>query len=178
MESRFATLVTALLTFLAAVVGALGTYWLTKKRERDTELRKEKLEHYKAFVDSLSGIIIGEDSPEGHEGVRAGMQQSDAVCSATGNRGTRKVSEETRATNTVRDKRYHDQLLSSLLLEIRKDLKVEPKDQRGSFKVWLWAPGVKLDHSETDLAFLRARNRTQKAVVDEAPSPAVRDGRA
>jgi hypothetical protein len=47
----------------ALAVGA--TYWFAKKRERDAELRREKLEHYKAFILSLSGVLERESSAEG-----------------------------------------------------------------------------------------------------------------
>lgn len=40
-----------------------ATYWFTKKREREAELRKEKLEQ--EFVASLSGIVSGEGTPDG-----------------------------------------------------------------------------------------------------------------
>jgi hypothetical protein len=49
---------------VGGALGSVSTYWFTKKRERDTELRKEKFLHYKAFMESLSGIMDGESSPE------------------------------------------------------------------------------------------------------------------
>lgn len=55
---------TALIAVSGAIILAGASYWLTKKRERDAELRREKLEHYKDFVASLSGIISGEATPE------------------------------------------------------------------------------------------------------------------
>ena len=61
-----ADVVTALIAASGAVILAGATYWLTKKREREAELRKEKLEHYKDLVASLSGIISGEGTPDGH----------------------------------------------------------------------------------------------------------------
>lgn len=39
-------IVTALIASGGAIVLAGASYWLTKKREHDGELRKEKLEHY------------------------------------------------------------------------------------------------------------------------------------
>ena len=60
-----AEVVTAIIAASSSVVVAWTTYWFTKKREREAELRKEKLEHYKDFVTSLSGVISGETTPEG-----------------------------------------------------------------------------------------------------------------
>jgi len=44
-----AEIVTALIAASGAVVLAGASYWFTKKREREGELRKEKLDHYKDF---------------------------------------------------------------------------------------------------------------------------------
>ena len=53
------------LTVIRSVLLASLTYWLTQAREREAELRREKLELYKAFTSSLSGVLEGEASPEG-----------------------------------------------------------------------------------------------------------------
>jgi len=45
-----AEIVTACIAASSAIVLAGATYWFTKQREREAELRKEKLEHYKDFV--------------------------------------------------------------------------------------------------------------------------------
>jgi len=64
METAIAT---ALIAFLGSLMVAVLTYWFTKQREREAEWRKEKLAHYKAFIESFSGIIEGDSSPEGHK---------------------------------------------------------------------------------------------------------------
>jgi hypothetical protein len=48
---------------------------------------------------------------------------------------------ETRTGNPNPSPERHDQLLSKLLLEIRKDLGVHSKDNIDTFKVMLWAAG-------------------------------------
>lgn len=50
-----AEIVTACIAASSTIVLAGATYWFTKQREREAELRKEKLERYKDFVSSLSG---------------------------------------------------------------------------------------------------------------------------
>jgi membrane protein YqaA with SNARE-associated domain len=64
METAIAT---ALIAFLGSLMGAVLTYWFTKQREREAEWRKEKLAHYKAFIESVSGTIEGDSSPEGQK---------------------------------------------------------------------------------------------------------------
>jgi hypothetical protein len=53
------------LGLVSSVVIAALTYWFTKRREQEAERRKEKLVYYKAFVESLGGIVEGDDTPEG-----------------------------------------------------------------------------------------------------------------
>jgi hypothetical protein len=55
-----AEFITACATVLGGLLVAGATYLFTKQREREADWRKEKLEHYKAFSSSLSGIIEGE----------------------------------------------------------------------------------------------------------------------
>ena len=140
-----ATILTTLLTGLIGIFLAGITYWFTKKRERDAELRKVKLEYYKEFVLSLSGIMEGEDSPEGH---RAFSRTSNnlmliapqhVLVALHAYRSELDLDEAKR--NDVRE----TQLFSKLLYEIRRDLQISPHDQEGVFKVNLWASGVKQD---------------------------------
>ncbi len=55
---------TAIIAATAVVATTLITYWTTKKSERNTELRKEKLNNDKEVISSLSGIIADEGTDE------------------------------------------------------------------------------------------------------------------
>ena len=44
------TIITTLITFFGSILLAGFTYWSTKSKEREAELRKEKLEYYKKFI--------------------------------------------------------------------------------------------------------------------------------
>jgi hypothetical protein len=59
--------IATVLASITVLLGAAWTYWLTKKKEREAEIRREKLEYYKAFIASLSGILQGESSAEGQK---------------------------------------------------------------------------------------------------------------
>jgi hypothetical protein len=58
-------IITAVIGLIGSLVVAALTFWSTKRREREAEWRKEKLGYYKAFVESISGILEGDASPEG-----------------------------------------------------------------------------------------------------------------
>lgn len=57
---------TALIGVVVAVFGAVAGYLFTKKQEREALLRQQKLEYYKEFALSLTGILRNEDTPDGH----------------------------------------------------------------------------------------------------------------
>lgn len=67
ISAPVATIIASLVGVVVAGLTAVITYATTKKREREAELRKEKLEHYKDFMASLSGIISGEGTPEAQQ---------------------------------------------------------------------------------------------------------------
>jgi hypothetical protein len=132
----------ALIAAVGSVLVAAATYWLTKKQERNAELRKEKLEHYKAFIASLSGILEKESSSEGQKAFALACNNMLLFAPQSVLEALRYFQEETRTSNPNRQNDRHDELLSNLLLEIRKDLKVRPKDKAKIFKAWLWSSGV------------------------------------
>ncbi|CAJ0803751.1 hypothetical protein LMG19083_03938 [Ralstonia psammae] len=71
------TALTAIAAGLFALLVAVVTYLLTKKREHESEWRKAKLEHYREYVAALSGIT------EGRSSLAAQARYSDAVNSMT-----------------------------------------------------------------------------------------------
>lgn len=60
---------------MVAAFGSLAlaaiTYYLTKQRERDAELRSESLAHYKVYVESINGIIGSNGHPKEATSMRA-----------------------------------------------------------------------------------------------------------
>lgn len=140
------TLTAALGGILIACITACVTYWFTKAREREAELRKEKLEHYKALVSSLSGIISGEGTPEGQRTFSRACNNLNLVAPQSLVRALQDFQQEASNKNKTREK--HDQLLSRLLHEMRKDLQLAPKDENVTFVYTLWAAGVSSHEQE------------------------------
>jgi hypothetical protein len=136
-----AEIATAVITASGAVILAGTSYWFTKKRERDAELRKERLAHYKDFTSSLSGIISGEETPEGQRTFSRACNNLNLVAPYAVLQALQEFREETRVSNPSPNRERHDLLLSKLFLEIRKDLGVSPQDSPDDFKIGLWASG-------------------------------------
>jgi hypothetical protein len=127
---------------VGSVLVAGATYWFTKKREREADLRREKLEHYKAFVLSLSGILEKESSPAGQKAFSQACNNLLLFAPQPVLNALQQFQLETKISNPNRSREKHDRLLSKLLLEIRGDLDVKPKDDPKDFSVWLWTSGV------------------------------------
>lgn len=133
---------TALIAFLGSLLVAVLTYWTTKQREREAEWRKEKLAYYKAFIESMSGTIEGDATPEGHRSFAKATNNlmlfaPQAVITALND-----FRHEIRISNPTPTREKHDRLLAVLLLEIRTDIGVSPEDDPGTFKPLLWASGT------------------------------------
>jgi hypothetical protein len=136
-----ATAYIAFIGIVGSVLLAGVTYWFTKQRERDAELRKEKLEHYKDFVASLSGIISGEATPEGRRVFARASNKLMLVAPQSVIEALRAFQQQIKVSNPNQNIDRHDELMSRLFYEMRRDLGISADDQR-SFKVGLWAAGV------------------------------------
>jgi hypothetical protein len=137
-----AEVVTALIAASGAIVLAGATYWFTKKREGEAELRKEKLEHYKDFVASLSGIISGESAPEDQKAFARACNRLNLVAPQVVVRALQEFQQEINVSNDNKTDARHDQLMSRLFYEMRKDLQIRPRDEDTDFLFGLWASGV------------------------------------
>jgi hypothetical protein len=137
-----ADIATALIAAGSATILAVVTYGLTKKREREADLRKERLAHYKDLVASFSGIITSEDTPDGQRAFAKACNNLNLVAPQPVIQALQAFQDEIRVSNSSHSRERHDQLLSRLLYEIRKDLGVWPKDS-ADFKVGIWASGVR-----------------------------------
>jgi len=135
-------IITAFIASAGAIAVAGASYWFTKKRERESELRKEKLEHYKELAASLSGIIRGESTSEAQRAYSLIRNKLNLIAPYAVIKALRAYSEATSSRNSnPATGEAHDKLLSELFYEIRKDLGMHPKDDPATFKIALWASG-------------------------------------
>ena len=136
-----ADIFTTVATASGAVVVAGASYWFTKKRERDAELRKEKLEHYKEFVACLSGVVSGEFTPQSQRAFALACNKLNLVAPQSVITALQRFQNEIKVSNSSKSLERHDQLMSELFFEMRKDLQITPSDNLGTFSVGLWSSG-------------------------------------
>lgn len=140
-----ATVVAAFIGLIGSLVVATVTYWLAKQREREAEWRKEKLAYYKAFVESMSGIIEGDASPEGHRVFEKSTNNLLLFAPQSVIEALNAFRHEIRVSNPNRTQEKHGKLLAVLLLEIRRDIGVFPQDNAATFSPILWSSGANIN---------------------------------
>lgn len=134
-----ATIVVATISALAAILVAAFTFWTTKNKEREAEWRKEKFLHYKEYMSALSDTV-GSHSHEAKKRYAlafntVGLFSSQEVITCL--HQYQKLTSRSAAEVPLDE---HDKLLTELILAIRKDLKLKPKDNAATFSFKLIAP--------------------------------------
>ncbi|HSY52716.1 MAG TPA: hypothetical protein VLC46_28205 [Thermoanaerobaculia bacterium] len=142
--------ITAFISATAALLVAVAGYVLTKRAERDAAWRNEKMNHYKEFVASLTGIIKDESTAEGQQ--RFARASNDILLFAPQSvlKALQLFHNEVGSSNPNQTKERHDALLAKLLFEVRRDLGISPADDPATFEVHLWASGVKTPRKRGD----------------------------
>jgi len=132
-NAAFSAAISGAVAIIVAALTAGSTYLLTKRREREADWRKMKLDLYKDYVAALSGIVEGRATPEGH------IRYVDAVNNLTlvGSSGVLAALYDFLDYNSYRntDKSMdrHDKLLATLLRELRQD--IYPADRRSNARL-------------------------------------------
>lgn len=108
---------------VAVIVAALS-YLFTKMKEREADWRKWKYEQYKEFVASLSGIVVGDSTPEGQRIFTQACNTLNLIGSAGVLAALRAFRYETGPSNPHKSLAKHDELLSRLIWEIRQDVDI------------------------------------------------------
>lgn len=138
-------LLAAIISAASALVVAAAGYVFTKRAEREATWRAEKLAYYKAFVSSLSGVLEGETSDEGQQQFARACNDIQLFAPERVIRTLAQFQDEIQVSNPAKSRERHDKLLSQLFFEIRRDLRISPRDS-ADFRVHLWASGVEAPH--------------------------------
>ena len=144
-NAAFSAAISGAVAIITAALTAGSTYLLTKRREREADWRKMKLDLYKDYVVALSGIVEGRATPEGH------IRYVDAVNSLTlvGSSEVMAALYDFLDYNSYRNNNKsldrHDRLLGILLREMRQD--IYPAGQHGNshvpFRLMTVPPDIK-----------------------------------
>jgi hypothetical protein len=132
-------IVVTVISSSTAIVVAAISYWLTKKKEREAEWRKEKLSYYKEYLSALSNKVAL-STHETDQKYCIAFNTVGLFSSQTVIEQLHAYQELTKHASNQVDQDEHDKLLSKLILEIRKDLKLKPEDNEKTFSFRLISP--------------------------------------
>jgi len=110
------------------LAAAALTYLLAKRRERDAEWRRLKLDHYREFFLALSGIVEHRASPQAHARFADAHNSLNLVAPGRVIASLYAFIDEVSFRNRERSQERHDALLSDLIHAIRADVQPERLD--------------------------------------------------
>lgn len=142
--------IAALISAAGALLAAVAGYVFTKWAEREAAWRSEKLEHYKALLGSLSGILKGRDTAEGQMAFARACNDVLLFAPKPVLEALFRFQDEIRASNPGKSQRGHDDRLRELVVAIRRDLRLPRRGVETDLPVRLWVPERAESRSATD----------------------------
>ena len=133
----------AIIGAIAALLAAAFTYAGTKRREREADWRKLKLDMYREFTTAMAGMAEGDASDEDKMRFNVASNSLHLIASSRTIGALEAFRREISASNQNRNLEMHDRLLSRLFWEIRHDLGDVPTDKPEDFNVKLYTSGAK-----------------------------------
>ena len=133
--------VVAIISASAAVLVSALSFYLTKSKERQADWQRYKFELYKELLQSLSGIVGTDSTPEGVRHFAGACNTLQLIGSKGVLDALHAFQDEIRVSNTSRDDDQHDLLLSRLEWEIREDLRIPNNPPLQQFTARLWCSG-------------------------------------
>ena len=127
---------------VAAVVAPTWAFYLTKQKEREDDQLKRKFEQYQEFLSAVSSIVGTDATPDGNRRFAAACNTLNLMASVEVIGALRHYQDEIRVSNPHESDDRHDSLLSRLVWEIRRDLKIPGPSRAEDFKVRLWCSGT------------------------------------
>jgi hypothetical protein len=137
-----AQVIVAIISAAAAIVVAAVSFYLTKSKEREAEWQRYKFELYKELVQSLSGTVGTEATPEGHRRFAAACNNLHLIASNGVLAALHDFQDEIRVSNPKKSDDRHDALLWRLEWEIREDLRIPDNPPLDQFRARLWCSGA------------------------------------
>lgn len=116
---------------VTALAVAAATYALNKRRDREADWRKLKLEHYREYVAALSGVVGQRSTAASQARYSDAVNAMTLVAPANVLRALYGFQDEVSFSNPQPSKQRHDDALTLLLREIRRDVQPRPPADAG-----------------------------------------------
>lgn len=132
----------------AAIIVPAISFYLTKSKERQADWQRYKFELYKNLIQSFSGIVGTDSTPEGNRDFAAACNTLHLIASKGVLDALHDFQDEIRISNANPNVEKHDALLSRLEWKIREDLRIPHNPPLDRFSARLWCSGSSLDNRD------------------------------
>lgn len=124
-------------TLGSLITAALG-FFLTKRYEIKTEWRKRKISYYEALFISLSDLAVdGTNKEEANQRFSKAFNSVVLIASQEVISALIEFHDYIKFSNSQKNPEKHDELLTKLVIKVRKDIGLTSKDDINSFKFHL-----------------------------------------
>ena len=123
----------AIITVSGSVIVAAVSYFLTKRHQREAEWRDSKLTHYKNLLSSISELAMDNNDIDAHRAFANAMNTLALVAPQEVVEASLAFFDVVNISSKDKSKETHDLSLARLLLAIRNDIGMNPKDNPDTF---------------------------------------------
>ncbi len=132
-------IIVAIIAAITTIAAGALTFFLTKAKEREATWRSQKLDHYKAFMIALNAVVGPPPSLEDRVRFADASNNIFLVGSREVLVALRAFLDETADSKPQLDVSRHDQLLTALVVAIRKDIGLRDAEMPEGYLFHLWA---------------------------------------
>jgi hypothetical protein len=141
------TFVAILVPILVAAITAVASIYalrLTKQKELEATWRAQKLEHYKALLNAMNGVVGADPSVESRVRFAQAANNVGLVASPEALASLKALLDHIATPGRRADGDRHDELLNVLMYAIRDDVGIDRGRAGDGFRFRLWGAGPRL----------------------------------
>jgi hypothetical protein len=130
--------IVAIITVSGSLIVTAVTFYLTKRHELSVQWRKEKLNHYKVLLSSISDLAVdGTDKDDANMRFALAVNTISLVAPQYVISALMAFHDEIKFSNPNKSLDRHDKLLRKLVLAVRKDIGLTKGDDATTFNFHL-----------------------------------------
>src|SRR5437660_4462260 len=131
----------AIITAAASIIVAAVSFILTTRQKRSDELRQRKMEHYRELLSSISDLAVKGLSDETQARYATASNTIALIASQKVIAALDEFQQEIAISNPKRSLVRHDELLTKLVLELRRSLELPFERDVSTFRFRLVVGG-------------------------------------
>jgi hypothetical protein len=135
--ASYPAIIVAVVGVVGSVVAAALSYFFTKRAQREAQWRESKLSHYRALLSAISDLAVDNHDLEAHRRFALAVNTVALVGPQEVVEAVLRFHTGIQASNPQRTLELHDQLLTKVMLAIRRDLGMRPRDNASTFSYHL-----------------------------------------